>query len=113
MVYKVILTESQLLPKLATLKGATTPVYLLFTATLDGDNAQRWCPDCRSADPILQEAFESLPASATLLELQIPRESWKVSPGPKHPFRSPPFSLRGIPTLCRWNAVDEKVVKRF
>ena len=113
MVYRYILTESQLGPKLATLKGSTSPVYLLFIAAKTGENGQRWCGDCRSAEPVLEEAFDSLPASATLLEVEILRDSWKVDPGPKHPFRSPPFAVKGIPSLLLWNAVTDKVEKRF
>ena len=111
MVYRLILNESQLGLKLASLKGSTSPVYLYFTTTIvDG---KRWCPDCRSAEPILEEAFGSLPASATILEIQVPRESWKVQPGPNHPFRKPPFNVRGLPTLSLWNATTEKVEKSF
>ena len=115
MVYWHILTESQLIPKLGLFKASPSggPIYLLFTATKDGDKGQRWCPDCRSADPVLMEAFQSLPASATILDVQITKQSWKVDPGPNHSFRQPPFSVRGIPTLCLWDPVKEKVQRRF
>ena len=113
MVYRLLVTEAQFTPKLASLRGSTNPVYLLFTATKDEATGQRWCPDCRNADPILEEAFESLPASATVLEVLIPRESWKGPNGPSHPYRAAPFGVRGIPTLCLWNAVSEKVERKF
>ena len=61
----------QLATKLAILRGSPNPVYLLFSSTRKEDGA-RWCPDCASADPILDEAFESLPASVTPAYPAIP-----------------------------------------
>lgn len=113
MVYRFVVNQSQLAPKLASLKGSSAPVYLLFTATKDGEGGQRWCPDCRSADPILEEAFQSLPASATIVEVEITYQNWKNTPGPSHPFRFEPFNVRGIPTLALWNAKTEKIEKQF
>jgi hypothetical protein len=113
MVYRFALTEAQFMAKLASLKGSRDPIYLLFMATRDETTGLRWCPDCRNAEPVLEEAFQSLPASATILEVLIPRESWKGPNGPKHPYRSAPFGVRGIPTLCLWNAVNEKVERKF
>ena len=108
----IIISEYQLATKLALVRGTVTPVYLLFTATKD-ENGSRWCPDCSSADPILEEAFEALPAGSQVIEVQIERNRWKGPEGKQHPFRSPPFSVRGIPTLIAWNAKDDKVTKRF
>ena len=112
MVLRELVTAALLDMKLASLKGAKGPIYLLFTAEKD-DSGRRWCPDCRNAEPVLEEAFLSLPASATILEIPLSRESWKGPTGPKHPFRSPPYNVKGIPTLCLWDAVDQKVLKKF
>jgi hypothetical protein len=111
MVHRIVLQDHQLQAKLSSLRGSSGPVYLLFSAT-KGEDGQRWCPDCRNADPVLDEAFQSLPASATILEILIPRETWKNKESP-HMFRSAPFNIRGIPSLCLWNAVNEKVERKF
>jgi hypothetical protein len=110
---RIILQESDLPSKLNSIKGTPTPVYILFSSTTTQTTGERWCGDCSAADPILQEAWEKAPASALLIEVQITRDRWKVSPGKDHPFRQEPFKVRGIPTLIDYDAIKERVKRRL
>lgn len=77
------------------------------------ENGERWCPDCEAADPVLEEAFTSAPASVLLLTVEVTREEWKTSPGPEHPLRKAPYSVSGIPTMLEWDATNDKALRRF
>lgn len=112
MVHREEVTPEKLNVKLASMRGSRDPIYIYFTASMDATGS-RWCPDCSSADPVLEEAFQCLVASATILEVPVSRESWKGPEGPNHPLRQPPYGVRGVPTLALWDALDEKVRKRF
>lgn len=110
--YRELLLESQLLSKLKSLKNSPSPVYLYFTANKES-GGKRWCPDCVNAEPVLEEAFECLPAGAYVLQVDIPKSSWKGAEGANHPFRKAPFALQGIPSLCLWDTKLERVQRRF
>ena len=109
-----VIDEKDLEVKLATLRGSRDPVFILFTSTRTGEGGggERWCPDCTAADPVIEEAFEAAPASATLVEVRVERSRWKVEPGQKHPWRKEPFFVKGVPTLVVWDAANDKVVRR-
>jgi len=112
MVYRVVVTPSELLVKLQTLKGSRDPLFLYFVSDRLKNN-ERWCPDCRSADPMIDEALQSAPASATLLEVQVTRPEWKESPGPAHFLRQPPFKVTSVPTVMQFDPATQKPTKRF
>ena len=112
MVYRVIVTPSELLVKLQTLKASRDPLFIYFVANRPANN-ERWCADCRSADPMIDEALHSAPASATLLEVQITRPEWKESPGPAHFLRRPPFKVTSVPTVMQFDPAAQACTKRF
>ena len=63
------------------------------------DDGERWCPDCRAVDPILEEAKERAPASVHFINVEITREEWKIDPGQGHFFAQSAVQ-------CRWNPYD-------
>ena len=84
------------------LEAAPAPRFVLFLG-LDPSTKALWCPDVRRCAPAVRKACEN--AKASLLEVDVGgREAWR-GPATPHPFRAPPLSLSGIPTLV---AVDEQ-----
>merc|ERR1712086_1209126 len=84
----------------------------LFASFKEDDPEVRWCPDCVAAEPVIDEALVTSAAECHLIKVDITRNSWKVEPGPAHPYRSEPFQAGGIPTLLVLGA-DGAVEKRF
>ncbi|KAH9260420.1 hypothetical protein BASA81_001590 [Batrachochytrium salamandrivorans] len=109
--YREIVLESHLVQRLGLLKNSSSAVYLYFTA--DKVGGERWCPDCRNAEPVLEEAFQVLPAGAYVLQIEVAKDRWKGLEGQKHFFRQAPFSLGGLPSLCEWDTKKQAVVRKF
>jgi thiol-disulfide isomerase/thioredoxin len=111
MVHRVVLKPAELATRLAILKRSADPVFIYFTADRPEPGGERWCPDCRSAQPVIDEAAQAAPASATLLEVEIDRPSWKND---KDSFlRKPPYSVSSIPCVAVWDGASQSVVQRF
>ena len=113
MVHRVVLPSGDLAVKLQTLRSSPDPLFIYFTADKSGKDGERWCPDCRSADPVIEEALLSAPASATLLEVRVSRPEWKESPGPAHFLRRDPFRVTSVPTVAQFDAAQGKIIRRF
>ena len=80
--------------KLVELKSKPAPQYVIFSTNLN-ESGLPWCPDCVRALPAVRS--EVAKAGGSLLEVRVGEISqWKT---PSHPFRSPPLSLKGVPTL--------------
>jgi len=92
-------------------KASSQPCFVLFAAERSAPNNERWCPDCTSADPIIDEALQSAPAGATLLEVLITKPEWKNDKN--HFLRKPPLSVSGIPTLAVYDLAQQKISQRF
>eukprot|EP01023_Acetabularia_acetabulum_P008864 TRINITY_DN1388_c0_g3_i1.p1 TRINITY_DN1388_c0_g3~~TRINITY_DN1388_c0_g3_i1.p1 ORF type:complete len:275 (+),score=39.69 TRINITY_DN1388_c0_g3_i1:243-1067(+) len=75
------------------------PHYVLFTASLDPNTNEPWCPDCRRSLSVIRQVVAA--AGGSLLEIMVgERGVWK---SPDHPFRHDQLlKLTGIPTLTRW-----------
>ncbi len=97
-----VLSGAQLVSRLNALRGAREHVLVLVSSTRVADGS-RWCPDCEAADGVWEEAAQGAPAGVYLLQVELTREEWKVSPGQQHPLRKKPFNVSGIPTLLLWD----------
>eukprot|EP01026_Neomeris_dumetosa_P012122 TRINITY_DN14259_c1_g1_i4.p2 TRINITY_DN14259_c1_g1~~TRINITY_DN14259_c1_g1_i4.p2 ORF type:complete len:147 (-),score=12.71 TRINITY_DN14259_c1_g1_i4:191-631(-) len=75
------------------------PHYVLFTASIDSQTGEPWCPDCRRSLNVIRDSVAG--TGGTLLEIMVgDRSTWK---SPEHPFRhDPTLKLSGIPTLMKW-----------
>lgn len=73
----------------------------------------RWCSDCEAVDETIDEAMKSAPAGVQFILVEIPREEWKVSPGPHHLLRASPYNVAGIPTLLKWDANTQTHSKKI
>ena len=82
---------SSQMQQLITLKP---PHFVVFSTNLN-EQGLPWCPDCVRSLPAVQSEVSK--AGGSLLEVRVGEKSeWKT---PSHPFRSPPLSIKGVPTL--------------
>lgn len=52
----------------ANLPTLQEPHYVLYTSDLDAASHQPWCPDCKHADPIIEEVIKQ--TGGTLLKVK-------------------------------------------
>lgn len=74
--------------------GDDKPLFLLFYA--------EWCPDCRTARPVIEESLSRLRpvAGALLVEANVARVEYKGNPA--YPYRVHPLvQLTCVPTLIK------------
>ncbi|TGZ57282.1 hypothetical protein CRM22_009946 [Opisthorchis felineus] len=73
-------------------------VYAFFIGTTDPITGDSWCPDCRTAEPIVEEATKKMSEKDLFIMCEVgDRDHWKT---PTNPFRTHPvFKLTEIPTL--------------
>ena len=53
----------------ANLPTLQEPHYVLYTSDLDEQTKQPWCPDCKHADPIIEEVIKQ--TGGTLLKVKV------------------------------------------
>jgi len=83
-------------------------LFILFTGNKDPRTNKSWCPDCVTAEPIIDAAFQMLD-HCTVLECLVEREDYKGKP--QHPYRvHPKIKLKAIPTLVHWGKVSARAV---
>lgn len=87
---------------------AASARFVVFTSDLvDG---RYWCPDCVTTVPAVRKAAEK--AGVPLLEVGVgDRAAWRGNAA--HPFRAPPLSISGVPTLVRLSADGKAVAARL
>ncbi|TGZ57283.1 hypothetical protein CRM22_009946 [Opisthorchis felineus] len=73
-------------------------VYAFFIGTTDPITGDSWCPDCRTAEPIVEEATKKMSEKDLFIMCEVgDRDHWKTA---TNPFRTHPvFKLTEIPTL--------------
>ncbi|XP_021001696.1 thioredoxin domain-containing protein 17 [Parasteatoda tepidariorum] len=76
-------------------------LFVLFSGSKDA-NGQSWCPDCVTADPIIEEGLQSAPEDSVFIYCGVgSRDYWK---NPNNDFRKDEkFKLTSVPTLMKWN----------
>jgi len=84
----------------AELNGSDKDVFLLFSGSLDPATGKSWCPDCVTAEPVIDAAMASAPDDAIFVHIHVgPRDFWK---DPSCVFRTDPrVRLKGVPTLLK------------
>jgi hypothetical protein len=105
-----VLSGAQLTARLEELRAAKEHVLVLLSSTRLADGT-RWCPDCQESDPVLEAAAHSAPPGVRLLQVELTRDEWKVSPGKDHPLRKKPFGASGIPTMFLWDTAAGKATR--
>lgn len=78
-------------------------IVILFMASIDPETGKSWCPDCRDADPVVLQAFDSWHTSSTKGSKALfitcfvgQKVEWKT---PDCEFKGPPYDLKCVPTL--------------
>nr|GMD65207.1 thioredoxin-like protein Clot [Ipomoea batatas] len=81
--------------------------FILFLADIDPSTSLSWCPDCVRAEPVIYKKLEASSDYVALLRAYVgDRPTWRT---PQHPWRvDPKFSLKGVPTLIRWEGDEVK-----
>jgi len=74
--------------------------FALFTAALQEDTGEPWCPDARAAEPVIFEALDAPGVPAAVVVCRLPREDWKNTAAP-HAYRAA-VGLTNLPTLLSW-----------
>jgi hypothetical protein len=77
------------------------PLYVVITSDFSNEEmCERWCPDCRSADPFIYGALDKK-KTGILVECPVPRSSYRGNPD--HPYRKhSTLQIKAIPTLINW-----------
>lgn len=74
-------------------------VFVLFTGS-PGQDGKSWCPDCVTAEPVINSSKSYIPAHATLIVCHVgDRTYWK---DPTNPFKNR-LGVACVPTLMLWN----------
>ncbi|XP_041456879.1 thioredoxin domain-containing protein 17-like [Lytechinus variegatus] len=78
-------------------------IYALFCGGLDSATGESWCPDCVSAEPVIEKGLAGAPEDAVLIKCSVgDRTSWK---DPNNEFRvNEKLRLKGVPTLLQMNS---------
>lgn len=85
------------LGRFAAASSSASARFVVFTSDAGADG-RYWCPDCVTAIPAVKRAAQK--AGVPLLEVGVgDRAAWRGNAS--HPFRAPPLSLTGVPTLVR------------
>ncbi|CAI5503043.1 unnamed protein product [Closterium sp. Naga37s-1] len=106
-----VASKQELVALLKQHEATHTNVFLLFLADHVPSTNRSWCPDCRKSEPVVATAVATLRSNPITAPGPVPtallvrvwagdRPTWK---SPLNPFRSPPFAVRGVPTLMHWD----------
>ena len=85
---------------IAELKNSGGDVFVMFSGSKDS-NGTSWCPDCVTAEPVVNECLSSLPDDSHYLYVGVgDRSFWK---DPNCVFRTAKETqLKSVPTLLKW-----------
>ncbi|XP_071946362.1 thioredoxin domain-containing protein 17-like [Antedon mediterranea] len=75
-------------------------VYVLFCGGIDPATGKSWCPDCVTAEPIVEEGLKKAAECSIFIHCNVgDRSYWK---DPNNEFRKhPEFKLTAVPTLLK------------
>ncbi|GIY20581.1 thioredoxin domain-containing protein 17 [Caerostris darwini] len=78
-------------------------LFVLFCGSKD-DKGQSWCPDCVSAEPVIEEGLKIAPEDSVFIYCSVgDRTYWK---NPNNEFRKDEkLRLTGVPILIKWNTI--------
>ncbi|TRY62654.1 hypothetical protein TCAL_00868 [Tigriopus californicus] len=80
-------------------------VLVLFSGSKDPKTHQSWCPDCVTAEPVVQACLDKAPEPEQVVFLYVgvgSREFWK---DPQCIFRTHQSTqLKAVPTLIKWGS---------
>ncbi|GIX80686.1 thioredoxin domain-containing protein 17 [Caerostris extrusa] len=100
-------------------------LFVLFCGSKD-DKGQSWCPDCVSAEPVIEEGLKIAPEDSVfiycsvgdrtyclagkifkpLLQIALNIITHNILENPNNEFRKDEkLRLTGVPTLIKWNTV--------
>lgn len=73
-------------------------IFIVYIGQAD-NSGNSWCGDCND----IKKVLSNIPSeNSILLECQVTRDEWKVSPGSAHPLRSQRFlPVGGVPCLMK------------
>lgn len=84
-------------------KDTASKIILFFMASIDPATGQSWCPDCRDADPVVNQTLNSWSkdnpegSSSVFITAYVgQRTEWK---SPCCVWRGEPYFLKSVPTL--------------
>lgn len=84
-------------------------IIILFLASYEESTGASWCPDCRTAEPVVasvMQEFADTDAGKGSLFVTVfvgQRSEWKT---PASTFRSGPFHVKAVPTLLVLGSED-------
>ncbi|XP_017018007.1 thioredoxin domain-containing protein 17 [Drosophila kikkawai] len=82
----------------------TEPIYIYFYGEKD-NQGRSWCIDCVEAEETIMTAFRNnAPADCLILVVDVGNRAFWMDK--ENSFRSPPFSVEGIPALLHWKGVE-------
>ncbi|XP_043215743.1 thioredoxin domain-containing protein 17-like [Amphibalanus amphitrite] len=89
----------------AELNGSDKDVFILFSGSVDPATGHSWCPDCVSAEPVIEKALASAPEDAVFVHVSVgPRDFWK---DPNCVFRTDERTrLKSVPTLMKLGTAE-------
>ena len=101
--------EVQNVTSLAEVKTAN-PDLVLFTGAKNPETGVSWCPDCVSADPVIEKYIENEKYKGVkLVKCHIGRPEWKSA---ENVFKNDPsLKLTSVPTLLIWEDNKKRLVE--
>ncbi|CZT09533.1 hypothetical protein WAI453_004769 [Rhynchosporium graminicola] len=84
--------------------GPGRPLFVTFISSNHPETGKSWCPDVRTALPILNAAFASREAPEMVYIEVGQRPEWKA----QNAFRTD-WNLHNVPTLVKFERVDGEV----
>lgn len=95
--------------KVTALEKEGRTVYCMFCGSKD-KSGESWCPDCVTAEPVVEECLKNLPTSAFFLFCSVgERDYWKNK---TNEFRTDKrLMLSGVPTLLKWGQPNQKLAE--
>ena len=101
--------EVQNVTSLAEVKTAN-PDLVLFTGAKNPETGVSWCPDCVSADPVIEKYIENEKYKGVkLVKCHIGRPEWKSA---ENVFKlDPSLKLTSVPTLLIWEDNKKRLVE--
>jgi len=91
----------QLLQLIEEHSSAGARLFVLCSGSVDPNTGVSWCPDCVTAEPVIEKAMSVLSADDVFIACAVgDLKTWR---DPQCPFRThPQFQLKGVPTLMEW-----------
>ncbi|XP_045173730.2 thioredoxin domain-containing protein 17-like [Mercenaria mercenaria] len=96
---KIIRVQGYDAYKTAAKENAGKTLFALFTGS-HGEDGKSWCPDCVTADPVVEASLSKLPADAVFIHCGVgDRDFWKDQ---SNVFRKDAdLRLKSVPTLMK------------